>query len=81
MLQLDASLLVIERDPSLQDDDRWGWHETYRGQAGDLADAVENPQLAARMLEQCGVTLDDFRIIAWEDEMNDETGYRPLMAS
>lgn len=82
ILQLDASLLVIERDPSLQDDDRWDWHGTYRGQAGDLADAVaENPQLAARMLEQCGVTLDDFRIVAWEDEMNDETGYRPLMAS
>ncbi|MDR7156779.1 putative aminopeptidase FrvX [Sphingobium xenophagum] len=82
MLELNASQLVIERDPSIQEDVRWGWHESYRQHPGDFADAVaENPQLAVRMLEECGVTLDDFRIIAWEAEMEDDPGYRPLMVS
>lgn len=81
-LKLDTSMLVIERDPSIQEDDRWGWLESYRDHQGDFADAVaEHPQLAARMLEGCGVTLDDFRMIAWEEEMDDDPGYRRLMAS
>ncbi|WP_225011269.1 M28 family peptidase [Novosphingobium percolationis] len=82
MLKLDASRLVIERDPAIQEDDRWGWFGNYRGEQGDFAAAVaEYPQLAARMLEQCGVSLDDFRMIAWEEEMDHDFGYRPLMAS
>jgi hypothetical protein len=82
MLELDASLLVIERDPSIQEDESWGWFDSCRGHQGDFADAVADyPQLAARMLEECGVTLDDFRMIAWGEEMDDDPDYRPLMAS
>ncbi|WP_218036652.1 M28 family peptidase [Sphingobium sp. EM0848] len=82
MLEFDASLLVIERDPSAQEDDRWGWFHSYRGHCDDFADAVADyPWLAARMLEECGCTLDDFRMAVWVEEMGDDSGYRPLMAS
>lgn len=82
MLRLDTSPLVIERDPSVQEDDRWGWLETYRSHSGDLADEVaDHPQLAARMLEECGYTLDDFRMAVWAEEMGDDCDYRPLVAS
>jgi putative aminopeptidase FrvX len=82
MLALDASRLVIERDPAIPDEECWGWHDSYRGYQGDFAEAVmENPQLAARMLEECGVTLSDFQRIAWDEEMDGDPGYRPLMAS
>ncbi|WP_162854727.1 M28 family peptidase [Sphingobium estronivorans] len=82
MLKLDASLLVIGRDPSVQEDDRWGWLESYHGYRDDLAEAVaDHPLLAARILEECGVTLDDFQMAVWADEMGDGSGYRPIMAS
>jgi hypothetical protein len=82
MLELDASLLEIERVPSIQEDDRWGWLESCRGHRDDFADAVaEYPLLAARMLEECGFTLDDFRLAVWAEETGDDSGYRPLMAS
>ncbi|WP_176593189.1 M28 family peptidase [Sphingobium sp. EM0848] len=82
MLKLDASLLVIERDPAMQEDDRWTWFESYRGHRYDLVDAVaDHPWLAARMLEECGITLDEFQMTVWAEEMADDSGYRPLMAS
>lgn len=82
MLELDASRLVIERDPSIREDDRWGWPGSHRGYRDDFTDAVADyPELAARMLEQCGVSVDEFRMAIWEEEMGDDAGYRPLMAS
>ncbi|MGV6876723.1 M28 family peptidase [Pseudochelatococcus sp. B33] len=82
MLELDASRLVIERDPSMQEDERWGWLENYRGYRDDFADAVaDHPWLAARMLEECGLTLDDFLMAVWAEEMDADSGYRPLTAS
>lgn len=82
MLELDASVLVIERDPSAEEDSRWGWFESYHRNHGDFADAVaDHPQAAARILEECGVTLDDFQMMVWEEEMGDDFGYRPLVAS
>ncbi|MBA4090277.1 MAG: hypothetical protein C0494_06770 [Sphingobium sp.] len=82
MLEFDASRLVIARDPSIEEDSRWGWLDRRRVNLGDFADAVaDHPQLAARMLEDCGVTLDDFQMIVWEEEMGDDPGYRPLMTS
>lgn len=81
MLKLDASLLTIERDPMTQDD-RWGRRESYSGDPRDFANAVsDHPLLAARILDECGVTLHDFLAIAWEEEMEQDPGYRPLMAS
>ena len=82
MLELDASRLVIERDPSIEEDDRWGWFDRGGGRGDPFAEAVaHHPHLAAWMLEQCGVTLDDFEMAVWAEEMDDESGYRPLMAS
>jgi hypothetical protein len=37
--------------------------------------------LAAQMLEECGLTLDDFRMAIWAEEMGGDADYRPLMAS
>ncbi|SEK02194.1 Peptidase family M28 [Sphingobium sp. AP50] len=77
MVKLDSDQLVIERDPLDPAHDRWGWG--YPSERDDLADAVaEYPMTAARILEECGVTLEDFQIALWADE---EAGYRPLMAS
>jgi len=43
---------------------------------------ADHPHLAACLLEQCGVTLDDFEMAVWADEMADEPDYyRPLVAS
>ncbi|NYF30655.1 hypothetical protein [Sphingopyxis sp. JAI108] len=82
MLELDASQLVIERDPSIEADDRWGWFDRDRGRGDAFAEAVaDHPLLAAWMLEQCGVTLDDFQMALWAEEMDEDAGYRPLMAS
>lgn len=82
MLELDASRLVIERDPSIREDERWGWLESYRGYRDDFADAVaDHPWLAARMLEECGVTLDDFLMAVWAEEMDADPGYRAFTAS
>ena len=82
MLKFDATGLVIERDPLIQDDDRWGWFGDYRGHRDDFIDAVsEYPHLAARMLEECGVSLDDFRMTVWEEDMKDDGRYQPLVLS
>jgi len=85
MLELDASRLVIERDPSAREDDRWGafgGNRGHRGFSDDYADAVsEYPELAARILEECGVTLDDFRSAMWEQDMYGDEPYRPLAVS
>jgi hypothetical protein len=83
MLELDASRLVIERDPSIKEEvDRWGWFDRDRGRGDPFAEAVaDHPLLAAWMLEQCGVTLDDFQMAVWAEEMDEDAGYRPLMAS
>ena len=82
MLELDASRLMIERDPSVREDCSWGWFDPDRGQGDPFAAAVANhPLLAAWMLEQCGVTLDDFEMAVWAEEMDEDAGYRPLMAS
>ena len=35
--------------------------------------------LAARMLEECGVSLDDFRMTVWEEDMKDDGRYQPLV--
>ena len=83
MLDLDASRLVIERDPSIKEkEDRWGWFDRDRGRGDAFAEAVaDHLLLAAWMLEQCGVTLDDFQMAMWAEEMDEDAGYRPLMAS
>ena len=82
MLELDASRLVIERDPAVrEDDDRW-WFDRGRGRCDSFAEAVaDHPDLAAWMLEQCGVSYDDFQMALWAEEMDEDGGYRPLMAS
>ena len=80
MLTLDASRLVIDRDPTLEDD-RWGWCRNFGGHRDDFVDTVaEYPWLAARMLEECGVSLADFRMAVWAGEMGEDR-YQPLMAS
>jgi hypothetical protein len=82
MLELDVSRLVIERDPSIEEENRWGWFERHRGLDDGFAEAVaEHPLFAAWMLEQCGVTLDDFELAVWAEELDEDSGYRPLMAS
>src|SRR3546814_3865867 len=71
MLELDASRLVIERDPAVrEDDDRW-WFDRGRGRCDSFAEAVaDHPDLAAWMLEQCGVSYDDFQMALWAEEMD-----------
>ncbi len=82
MLKLDTSRLVIERDPAIPDDDRWRRFDDYCGHQMNFVDAiVKYPSLAARILKDCGVTLDEFLAISWEEYMGDDTDYRPLMAS
>ena len=78
----DYERLVIERDPAAQEeDDRW-WFDRGRGPRDGFAEAVaDHPDLAAWMLEQCGVTYDDFQMALWAEAMDEEEGYRPLMAS
>lgn len=81
MLELDASGLVIERDPSIEED-HWRWWDNYPGHEDDFADAIaEYPHLAAQMLVECGVTLDDFRMALWDADGDDDPRYRPLTAS
>jgi len=82
MLKFEASRLVIERDPSVHEEDRWGTFDRFGAPVDDLADAVaEYPFLAARILGQYGVTLDDFLTEVWAEEAGDDCGYRPLMIS
>ncbi|MBB5707323.1 M28 family peptidase [Sphingopyxis panaciterrulae] len=85
MLKLDASTLVIERDPSIHEDDRWGSFggpRSYRSYHDEYTDAVsEYPHLAARILEELGFPLDDFRMAMWEEDMHGDGPYRPLMLS
>src|SRR3546814_17823937 len=80
MLELDASRLVIERDPAVrEDDDRW-WFDRGRGRCDSFAAAVaDHPALAAWMLEQCGVSYDVFQLAPWAVEMDEDGGYRPLL--
>ena len=81
MLEFDASQLVIARDPSVVEDDRW-WFDRSRGHGDAFAEAVaDHPALAAWMLEQCGVTFDDFQMEVWAEEMDEDGPYRPLMSS
>jgi len=85
MLKLDASRLVIERDPAVREDDPWHWSGRYRHYQDDCGDSytelvAEYPRLAAELLENSGVSLDDFRMILWEEEMSDDRAYRPIMA-
>lgn len=82
MLELDASQLIIERDPSIEDDYRWGRFDRHRGHGDPFVEAVADyPALAAWMLEQCGVSFDDFQIAVWAEQIDEDQGYRPLMAS
>ncbi|MGQ3026514.1 MAG: hypothetical protein ACT6QX_20560, partial [Sphingopyxis sp.] len=37
--------------------------------------------IAAWMLEQCGVSYDDFQMALWAEEMDVDQGYRPLMST
>ena len=81
MLELDASRLVIERDPSRYEDEVWSWRGGY-GRGDEFADLVADyPLMAARLLEECGVSLDEFRASIWAEEMEEGSGYRSLMAS
>ena len=53
-----------------------------REHGDDFVEAVaDHPALAAWMLEQCGVSYDDFQMALWAEEMDEDGGYRPLMAS
>ncbi len=80
MLELDASQLVIERDPSVQEEAGWWFDRGRRHGGDDFVEAVaDHPALAAWMLEQCGVSYDDFQMALWAEEMDDDRGYRPLM--
>lgn len=82
MLKLDASKLVIDRDPSKDEDDRWGRADRHFGYYEDFADMVADyPMLAARMLEECGLSLDDFRMAIWSGETGETGGFRSLMTS
>jgi hypothetical protein len=79
MLKLDMSALVIERDALKPDHDGWGSGDPYRYERDELAQAAAHyPMVAARLLQECGITLEDFQFAVWGD---DEPGYRPLMAS
>ena len=81
MLEFDATRLVIERDPAVAEGCDW-WFDHGRWSPDPFTDAVaENPGLAAWMLEQSGVTLDDFQMAVWAEEMDDDDRYRPLTAS
>jgi hypothetical protein len=81
MLELDASQLVIERDPAVREELDW-WSDRGRGHGDAFIEAVaDNPALAAWMLEQCGVTYDDFQMALWAEEMDDGRAYRPLMTT
>jgi hypothetical protein len=80
MLEFDASKLVIERDPSIVEDDRCWFDRRSHGDA--FAEAVaDHPALAAWMLEQCGVTFDDFQMEVWAEDMDEGGPYRPLVPS
>jgi len=82
MLELGASRLIVERDPSRYEDDRWSWHGGYRGQGDDFADLVADyPMLAACLLEECGVSLEEVRATIWAEEMDRSSGYRSLMVA
>lgn len=82
MLALEADKLVIERDPDASDHDRWGWRYGYPDEREELAEAVaEYPSVAARLLEECCITLEDFQMAVWADETDGDPGYRPLMTS
>src|SRR3546814_21144590 len=82
MLEVEASRVVIERvGAGREDDDRW-WVDRGGGRCDSFAEAVaDHPDLAAWMLEQCGVSYDDFQMALWAEEMDEDGGYRPLMAS
>ncbi|WP_164857343.1 M28 family peptidase [Sphingomonas crocodyli] len=82
MLRLDPARLVIERDPTIREAENWGYYDRARSDLGNFADAVaDHPLLAARMLEECGVAYEDFQLMAWDEDMDDSSGYRPLAAS
>jgi len=82
MLRLDASRLMIERDPARDVDHHWGQAGMYFGYYEDFADTVADyPLLAARMLEDCGLTLDDFRMAIWAGETGSDSRYRSLTSS
>jgi hypothetical protein len=82
MLSFDASRLVIERDPSIEVDESRGGACSYPFYVEDFADLVADyPMLAARMLQDCGFTLDDFRMAVWADEMPGNRRYRSLAPS
>jgi len=73
------SALVIERDLLTPDHDGWEWGDPYRYERDALAQAAAHyPMVAARLMEERGITLADFQLAIWAD---DEPGYRPLMAS
>jgi putative aminopeptidase FrvX len=82
MLSLDESRLVIERDPLRDEDEHWRQAGTPFGYREDFADLVADyPLLAAHMLDECGITLDDFRMAIWAGETGEGAGYRALMTS
>ena len=81
LMRLDTAQLVIARDPSIWDSDRRDWRRCRATDLEAFAEEVaRHPRLAARVLEECGIELDDFEMLAW-DELDDERSYRPLMAS
>lgn len=81
LLRFDATSLVIERDPSVEEDDCWGWRG-HRDDQAAFADAIaEYPTVAARMLAQCGMNIDDFQMAVWAEESGDDHYYRPLAVS
>lgn len=82
MLSLDASALAIERDPALAGVDHWSSLASYPGELEDFTEAIaRSPDVAARLLMECGVSLDEFDWAVFHDENSTRSGYRPLIAS
>ncbi|WP_454798419.1 hypothetical protein [Novosphingobium lindaniclasticum] len=82
MLELDPSALLIERDPMRSNEDHWDSALRYPGELEDFAETVaRNPCVAARLLMECGVSLDEFDWVVFHDENRQNSGYRPLIAS
>jgi hypothetical protein len=93
MLVFDFDQCVIDRDPAVIDaDDRWGWmkddwrapkRKPSKDDMNAYTEAVEeSPHVAALLLAELGISLDDFLDEAWaSDRFGDDRwqdDYRPM---
>jgi hypothetical protein len=81
MLAFDAAGLPIARDPVSCIGDSWECLSGYPGELEDFADAVaRSPMAAARVLMECGITLDDFEFAMWEADRSSATEHPSWIA-